>query len=107
MKLQDMIKSIDPALRADAEALLKSDDFFSLKDFEDGYEAFISIEDDILLPEIVLDEDQFIQEYSCSCGCSTVNDICVHIAAILLGIEQMLAAGCDDYHEAVAKLKHH
>lgn len=102
MKLQDMINSIAPAVRADAETLLKSEAFMSLKDFGDGYEAFISVEGGFLLPEVVLDRDQAVQTHSCQCPAR--NDICVHLAAALLGIEQMLSAGCHDYHEAAAKL---
>ena len=99
MKLQAMIYSINPDVRSAAKRLMKSEDFVSLKEFEDGYEAFIGSGDSILLPEVVL-EDESVTEYTCQCRSDY--KICVHVAAMLLGIKKMLQAGCDDYHEAIA-----
>ena len=103
MKLQKKIASISPALRKKAELLLKSENFASLKNFGDGFEAFIGVEGGILLPEVILDEDGNVLGYECQCGGS--RRICVHVAAVLLGIEKMLPTGCDDYHEAIRKLE--
>ena len=100
MKLQAMIDSIDPDVRSMAERLMKSEDFFSLKEFEGGYEAFIKVEGGILLPGVVL-EDGAVVEYECQCQSEC--NICVHVAAMLLGIQKMLQAGCNDYHEAIEK----
>ena len=88
MTLQEMTARIPPPLRAEAEALLVSKAFVSLKDFGDGYEAFIVIQDSVLLPEVVLDSGQAVLDYGCQCGGT---DLCVHVAAMLLGIGAMLS----------------
>ena len=106
MKLQEMTASIKPAFRRIAEKLLNSEDFESLKDFGDGFEAFIGVEGGVLLPEVVLNPDGEVLKFECQCRGSRNHKICVHIEAVLLGIEKMLQAGCDDYHEAVMKLAH-
>ena len=100
MKLQAMIDSISPDVRDLAIRLMKSEDFFSLKEFEGGYEAFIKVEGGILLPGVVLDDESVIES---ECQCQSGYKICIHVAAMLLGIKRMLQAGCCDYHEAIEK----
>jgi len=103
MKLNEMIVGIKPYVLEDARNLLKSDRFHSLKQMDDGdsYEALIYFESGLLLPEVVLDSEQNILEKECQCTKIGAFEICVHLAATLLGIEKMLLAGRDDYHEAV------
>ena len=100
MKLQEMIDSIHPDVRSMAERLMKSEDFLSLKEFEGGYEAFIKVEGGILLPGVVLEDGSIIES---ECQCQSGYKICIHVAAMLLGIKKMLQAGCNDYHEAIEK----
>jgi len=102
MDLQKMIASISPAMRKKAEALLNSDSFTSLVN-EDGYCAAEFAEDGgYLIPEIFLDDNE-VWEYECQCSKRRV--VCVHITAVLIGIEKMLLTGCDDYREAVMLLE--
>ena len=102
MKLQKMIAAIHPALLEKAELLLMSEEFINLEDFDDGYEAFIATEDGFLLPVVTLEQNGEVLEYDCSCKGGS--GICVHVAAMLLGIEKMRQTGCFNYHEAIAKL---
>ena len=94
MTLHEMTARIPPPLRAEAEALLASETFVSLKDFTDGYEAFIVTQDGVLLLEVVLDSHHTVLEYGCQCRRGI--GLCVHAAATLLGIEAMLSAGDPD-----------
>ena len=105
MYLKEIIASIDADTRKKAEKLMKSESFMSLQDFDDGYEAFIASTDGFLLPQIVFAHDYTILEYECQCRKRNGEDFCIHLAAMLLGIEKMLEAGCFDYHEAVQKLE--
>ena len=106
MKLAEEILFIDPKVQKKAELLLKSETFDSLKNFGDGgYEAFIEVKGGILLPEVTMDEEGDVLEYECQCKGSHRRMICVHIAAVMLGMVKVLQAECDDYHEAVMKLK--
>jgi hypothetical protein len=104
MRLQDGITTISSFVRKKAKSLLKSEAFESLKDFGDGFEAFIVVEGGFLLPQIILDDGDVV-DYECQCRGSRNRRICLHIAAVMLGVEKMLQAGCDDYHEAVMKLE--
>ena len=105
MKLQEMIVSISSYVRKKAKLLLKSEEFESLKDFGDGFEAFFAVDGGILLPQVILNEEGEVLDYECQCGGSQNRRICVHIAAVMLGAEKMLLTGCDDYHEAVRELE--
>jgi len=105
MYLHELVASIKPDTRIKAEKLLKSENFTSLKDFGDGYESMITTEYGILLPQVVLTDDYAVSEYECQCRKGKRNDFCIHVAAMLLGIETMLQADCDDYHTAVKKLE--
>lgn len=107
MHLKEIIATIDTDTRAEAEVLMKNERFMSLKDFGDGYEAFIAVTNGALLPQVVLGDDCSVTEYECQCCKRRGKDICVHVAAVLLGVEKMLEAGCYDYHEAVKKLEQH
>ena len=105
MKLQDLIAEIEPEFRNDAVELMKTDDFYSLKQFDDGngYEAFILSGGKFILTNVELDKKQNVLEYECQCADSKYNT-CVHLAATLIGIEIMLKAKHFDYHEALQKL---
>ena len=107
MKLSEMIAGIKPYVREDAKNLLKSDRFHSLKQMDDGdsYEALIYFESGLLMPEVMMDSEQNILGKECQCANIGVHEICVHLTATLLGIEKMLLAGSDDYHEAVKILE--
>ena len=107
MYLKEIIASINTDTREKAETLLKTEGFMSLQDFEGGYEAFIATQNGFLLPQIVFAHDYSIIEYECQCRNRNKKDFCVHLTAMLLGIEKMLEAGCFDYHEAVQKLGQH
>jgi hypothetical protein len=102
MKVQEYISHINPAIFKEARSLIKSKDFMSLKDFGDCYEGFTAYEGGVLFPEVKADKDGEVQKYSCSCRDN--NTLCVHIAAMMLGMEKMKQAGCADYHEAVKQL---
>jgi len=65
----------------------------------------IITEDGILLPQVVLTDDYDVAEYDCQCRKRKRKNFCIHVAATLLGIETMLHADCDDYHDAVKKLE--
>jgi uncharacterized Zn finger protein len=103
MKLQEMIAAINFDIRKKAEELMEAENFHSLKDFGDGYEALIFTGGKLLLTEVVLGKKQNVLEYDCQCTDNI--DICVHVAAVLIGVEKMIQTKCDDYHEAVQKLK--
>jgi len=104
MKLQEYINFINPAVFKQAKTFIRSEDFMSLKGFGlgDYYEASINYEDNAITSEVVIDENDEVQKYSCDCRGN--NTLCIHIAAMLLGIEKMRQTGCSDYHEAVKKL---
>lgn len=91
MKIQEMIAGIDPAVRADAEELLKSESFYSVDETEDGYEALIFTGGSLLLTNIVLAHDGTVMEYECQCSGYSAGEICVHIAAMLLYMECVAA----------------
>jgi len=99
MKLQEYINHVNPEIFKEAKTYIKSKDFMSLKDFGEYYEAFVVYEDNVLFPEVILDQNHEVQKYSCNCR--NKNTLCVHIAAMFLGIEKMLQNHCFDYHEAV------
>ena len=99
MKLSKMIESIDPIIRIDAEELLKAKNFYSLLKTGKEYEALIFFEDGPLLPLVVMDRKQRILGYECQCDEGGYYDICVHMAATLLGIERMVRGGCLNHYE--------
>jgi hypothetical protein len=105
MKLKEIISSMKAETRAEAEEFMKSEEFTSMRDFGDGYEALIFIEEKLLLPQVVLAPDDTVLEHECQCGFYNRKrknkDYCVHVAAIFLGIEKMKEADCYDYHDAV------
>ena len=103
MKLQDYIKAVSPAILSEAEKFIQSGDFISLKSSDCCYEGIAAYENGVIFPEAVIDENREIKKYWCDCGKN--NTVCVHIAAVFLGIEKMLQAGCSDYHEAVKNSK--
>jgi len=105
MKLQEYINFVNPAIFKEARAFIKSEDFVSLKNLGDHYEGAVIYEDGLIFAEVVIDKNDEIQKYSCNCRNS--NTLCIHIAAIMLGIEKMLKAGCSDYHEALKRLTPH
>jgi len=94
-----MIASMSPKMRKKAEALLKSEDFYSLVCSDGIYEAEIISDNGCFLPQVMLDEDDCVWDYECKCVKGM--GICVHLAAVLLGIEKMIQVDCNDYHEAV------
>jgi len=99
MKLQEHINCINPAILNEAKIYMQSEEFVSLKSLGYYYEGFMIYENKILFPEVVVSNKNEIQKYSCDCR--SKNAVCVHIAAMFLGIEIMIQAGCADYHEAV------
>jgi hypothetical protein len=105
MQLKELIESIKPAIRTEAEELLHSKNFTNLRDLSDGYEALIWDEERILLPEVIFSHNYAIIESACQCKKSSKHEFCVHVTAMFLGIEKMIEADCDNYHEAVEKLK--
>jgi hypothetical protein len=100
MYLEKIIASIDGDTRRKAEKFLKSKSFVSLKYFRDGYEAIIINKNKLLLPQIVFTRSYKISEYECQCRQWDSENFCVHLAAMILGIEKMLETGCGNYHTA-------
>jgi len=105
MTLEKTIATMRPALRENAEDLLGSEDLLSLTGVENNYEAefFYSDDDagghdeDTFITEVYLEDNNDVWQYWCQCG--NTRGICVHVAAVLLGIVKMKQAGCEDYHD--------